>query len=152
MIGMKKVAYRSKVLDLINRFPSKTDIEIAKETGCNRKTVAKYRKETDLKYDTEFVKAAAGKFIKAFGRAEEYWLKQIDRLEELKGITKTVEGEDEDGELELLNESLSPMEILAIEKHQTALQEKILFLASAGRVRQIINMMRVGKIPMLERE
>ncbi len=133
-MGMRKLENKDKVLDLINRFPAKTNRDIAKETKCNENTVAKYRKQIDLKYDSEFVKVAAGKFIKAFGTAEQYWLSQITRLEELKK------------DLEL------PMEILAIEKHQTTLHEKILYLASAGRVRQIINMMRVGKIPMLERE
>lgn len=149
---MKKVAQKPKVLDLINRFPTKTDKQIALETGCNRNTVGKYRKEIDLKYDTEFVKIVAGKFIKAYGRAEEYWLKQIDRLEELKGSTKTIEAKDEDGLPDVLSVSLSPMEILAIEKHQSELHEKILFLASQGEVRQVIRIMRMGKIPMLENQ
>ncbi len=134
MIGVKKLQSKNKILDLINRFPIKTNRAIAKETNCHETTVAKYRKETDLKYDSEFVSIVAGKFIKDFETARHYWLTQITRLEELKK------------DLDL------PMEILAIEKHQTTLQEKILFLASAGEVRQIINMMRVGKIPMLERD
>lgn len=137
MLVMKKLTQKPKILDLINRFPAKTNRAIAKETGCNRTTVAKYRKEIDLKYDSEFVKAVAGKFIKAFGRAEEYWLNQITELEELKNTKKVNE---------------NPMGILAICKQQSVLQEKILYLASTGGVRQVINMMRVGKIPMLERE
>ncbi len=138
---MRTLTQKPKVLDLINRFPTKTDRQIALETGCHRVTVGKYRKDLDLKYDSEFVKIVAGKFIKAYGRAEEYWLKQIDRLEELK--TSTTGEEDV---------SLSPMEILAIEKHQSELHEKVLFLASQGEVRQVIRIMRMGKIPMLENE
>lgn len=148
---MKKVAYRSKILDLINRFPTKTNKAIAKETNCNRSTVAKYRKTLDLKYDTEFVKIVAGKFIHACGRAEEYWLNQIDRLEELKNSTSTVHIKNEEtGDSFEKEMSLPPMEKLAIEKHQSDLHEKILYLALQGEVRQVIRIMRMGKLPMLE--
>ena len=151
---MRVVKQKDKVLDLINRFPTKTNRDIAKETNCNEITVGKYRKKIDLKYDTEFVKIVAGKFIKAFGRAEEYWLNQIGRLEELKLKKRTITITDPKTKLvvDTIQVDLEPLEILAIEKHQTELQEKILYLASAGRVRTVINMMRVGKIPMLERE
>ena len=37
-----------------------------------------------------------------------------------------------------------------LEKHQSELHEKVLFLASQGEVRQVIRIMRMGKIPMLE--
>lgn len=149
---MRVTKNKTKVLDLINRFPTKSNRDIAKESECNENTVAKYRKQIDLKFDTEFVKIVAGKFIKAYGRAEEYWLKQIDRLEELKGNTHTIyiKNEITGGSFEKEVE-LSPMEKLAIEKHQSELHEKILFLASQGEVRQVIRIMRMGKIPMLER-
>jgi len=119
--------------DQITRFPTKTDTQIAIETGCNRTTVAKYRKQMDLKYDSEFIRIVAGKFIKAYGRAEEYWLNQITRLEELKTA-----------------QDVTIMDKLAIEKHQSELQKNILYLASQGEVRQVIKIMRMGKIPMLE--
>jgi len=141
----------NNIKDQIDRFPTKTDTQIAKETGCNRTTVAKYRKAMDLKYDTEFVKIVAGKFIKAYGRAEEYWLNQITRLEELKNSTHTIyiKNEKTGGSFEK-EVPLSPMEKLAIDKHQTELQKNILYLASQGEVREVIKIMRMGKIPMLE--
>ena len=150
---MRVVKNKAKVLELINRFPTKTNRDIAKETNCNEITVGKYRKVIDLKYDSEFVKIVAGKFIKAYGRAEEYWIKQIDRLEELKISTHIIyiKNEKTGGSFEKKVE-LSPMEKLAIEKHQSELHEKILFLASQGEVRQVIRIMRMGKIPMLESE
>lgn len=125
----------NNIKDQIDRFPTKTDKQIAIETGCNRITVAKYRKQMDLKYDSEFVRIVAGKFIKAYGRAEEYWLNQITRLEELKTA-----------------QDVTIMDKLAIEKHQSELQVKILFLASQGEVREVIKIMRMGKIPMLEQQ
>jgi len=125
----------NNIKDQIDRFPTKTDTQIAIETGCNRTTVAKYRKQMDLKYDSEFVRIVAGKFIKAYGRAEEYWLNQITRLEELK-----------------IAQDVTIMDKLAIEKHQTELQKNILYLASQGEVREVIKIMRMGKIPMLENQ
>lgn len=150
---MRILKRKDIVLDLINRFPTTTNRDIAKKAECNENTVARYRKELDLKYDSEFVKIVAGKFIKAYGRAEEYWLKQIDRLEVLKNSTHTIwiKNEKTGGSFEKEVE-LSPMEKLAIEKHQSELHEKVLFLASQGEVRQVIRIMRMGKIPMLESE
>lgn len=151
MLGMKKTPRKNKILDLIDRFPTKTDQQLALESGFERHTVAKYRKELDLKFDTEFVKIVAGKFIHAYGRAEEYWINQINRLEELKNSTHTIyiKNEKTGGSFEK-EVSLTPMEKLAIEKHQSELHEKILFLASQGEVRQVITIMRMGKLPMLE--
>lgn len=134
MLVMKKLQLKDTVEDLINRFPTKTNRAIAKETNCNEHTVGKYRKEIDLKYDSDFVSIIAGKFIHDFSYAKHYWLQQIDRLEELK------------------KKDLQPMEILAIEKHQSELHEKVLFLASQGEVVEVMRIMRMGKIPMLESE
>ena len=139
--------------DILNNYPGYNDSQIGKQLKITRQTVAKYRKQIDLKYDSEFVKIVAGKFIKAYGRAEEYWLHQIDRLEVLKNSTHTIYIKNEKTEGSFEKEiSLLPMEILAIEKHQSELHEKILFLASQGEVRQVIRIMRMGKIPMLESE
>jgi len=148
---MRVLKNKVMVLDLINKFPTKTNRDIAKEAECHENTVAKYRESLDLKYDTEFVKIVAGKFIHAYGQAEEYWLKQITRLEELKNSTHTIyiKNEKTGGSFEK-EIYLSPMEKLAIEKHQSELHEKILFLASQGEVRQVITIMRMGKLPMLE--
>lgn len=148
---MRVIKNKVMVLDLINRFPTKTNRDIATEAECNENTVAKYRGLLDLKYDTEFVKIVAGKFIHAYGRAEEYWINQINRLEELKNSTHTIYIKNEKtGGFRKKKISLSPMEKLAIEKHQSELHEKILFLASQGEVRQVITIMRMGKLPMLE--
>jgi len=148
---LRKLQNKDKVLDLIDRFPTMTNRHIAKDANCNETTVAKYRKQMDLKYDSEFVRIVAGKFIKAYGRAEEYWLHQITKLEELKNSTHTIyiKNEETGGTFEK-EVPLSPMEKLAIDKHQTELQKNILFLASQGEVREVIKIMRMGKIPMLE--
>lgn len=153
MLDMRKLERKNEVLDLINRFPTMTNRAIAKETKCNEYTVAKYRKEMDLKYDSEFVKIVAGKFIKAYGRAEEYWLKQINRLEELKNSSHTIyiKNEKTGGSFEK-EIPLSPMEKLSIEKHQSELQKMVLVLAGQGEVREVIRIMRSGKIPMLAQE
>jgi len=150
MLIMKTLPQKPKILDLINRFPTKTDKQIALETGCERHTVSKYRKETDLRYDSEFVAIVAGKFIKYYGDASNYWNSQITELEELKKSKKIIFKTDSDGHKYQEEEYLDPIDILAICKQQAELKKMILILAGQGEVREVIRIMRSGKIPMLQ--
>lgn len=129
---MPKLSRKKEALlrDTLNKFPTYTDVKIGKQLSLQQQTVAKYRKETDMRYDAEFISIVAGKFIGAFGKASDYWLQQISELEELK-------------------EGLEPMDILAICKQQADLQAKILFLAAQGEVKEVIRVMRSGDIPVL---
>lgn len=132
----------SNVKDQLLRFPSKTDIEIAKETGCNRTTISKYRKEIDSHYDSEFVKIVAGKWIKYYGLAADLLFKYISQLESYKEEEKsilTTSGE-------LIAIPLTPNEKGQLVKIQGDIVTKLCEDAGNGEVREVIRMMRSGKV------
>lgn len=140
---MKKLHQKNNVLDLIIRFPAKTNKSIAKETNCNEHTVAKYRKEIDMKYDTEFVRVVAGKWIKHYSLAADLFLKYITQIEEYKESgTRTVVTKEGESTI-----PLSGMEKGQLTKIQSDILTKLCEDAGSGEVRDVIRMMRVGKIP-----
>ena len=134
----------SNVKDQLLRFPSKTDIQIAKETGCNRTTVGKYRKEIDSHYDSEFVKIVAGKWIKYYGLAADLLFKYITQLETYKEEDKQVL----DNKGDLIPMPLTPTEKGQLVKIQGDIVTKLCEDAGNGEVREVIRMMRNGKIPI----
>lgn len=140
----------STLKDLFLHYPLKSDNDISKMANLSQPTVSKYRKIYDEQIDQAFISQTAGLFIKAFGSAEQYWQAQIQELEYLKTKKKTIFKKNQDGSSRPEEVDLEPMDILAICKQQAELQAKILFLASQGRVREVIKVMRSGKLPVLE--
>ena len=143
---MRKLAPKveTNVKDQLLRFPSKTDAQIAKETGCDRNTVSKYRKEVDSHYDSEFVKIVAGKWIKYYGLAADLLFKYVSQLEKYKEEEKhvlTAQGE-------LIPIPLTPTEKGQLVKIQGEIVTKLCEDAGNGEVREVIRMMRSGKIPI----
>lgn len=136
--------------DLFLHYPLKSDNDIARMANLSQPTVSKYRKIYDEQIDQAFISYTAGLFIRAFSSAEQYWQAQIGELEELKKRQKTIFKKNPDGSSRPEEVDLEPMDILAICKQQAELQAKILFLASQGRVREVIKVMRSGKLPALE--
>jgi len=134
--------------DTLLQFPTLTNTAIAKKLNLSEPTISNYRKIRDTKIDQEFIAITAGKFIKTFQTAHDYWNKQITRLEDLKTRTKTIFKKGPDGQSYPEEVDLEPLDILAIEKEQANLMERILFLASQGEVREVIKVMRVGKLPV----
>jgi len=134
----------SNVKDQLLRFPSKTDIQIAREVGCHKTTVNKYRKEIDSKYDSEFVKIVAGKWIKYYGLAADLLFKYITQLETYKEEDKQVLTTDG----ELIPIPLTPNEKGQLVKIQGDIVTKLCEDAGNGEVREVIRMMRSGKIPI----
>lgn len=134
--------------DILLQFPTLTNTAIAKKLNLSEPTISNYRKARDIKIDQEFIAITAGKFIKTFQTAHDYWNKQITRLEDLKTHTKTIFKVGKGGKKYPETVALEPMDILAIEKEQANLMERILFLASQGEVREVIKVMRVGKLPI----
>lgn len=130
------VKLSTKTLEALKKLfllhPTKSDRDISKVSGISQATVSKYRKIYDEQIDQEFIAITAGKFISEFSKAIDYWKLQIARCEELYQKCKT------------------PMEKLAVIRHQTKLRENIIFLGSQGEVREVIKVMRSGKLPMLE--
>jgi len=149
---MRKLATETEkeLKDILNKFPSYQDTQIANKLNISRMTVAKYRNQIAGKYDSEFVKIVAGKFIAAYGQASNYWNLQITELEELKNSKKTIYKTGNEGQKYPEEVDLEPMDILAICKQQAELQKMILVLAGQGEVREVIRIMRSGKIPMLQ--
>lgn len=142
---MRKLApkIQKELKDVIIRFPLKTNVQIAKELQCDKTTVAKYRKEIDIKYDSEFVKIVAGKWIKYYGMAAELLFKYITQIEEYKESGKktiiTKEGTE--------NIPLNGIEKGQLTKIQGDLVTKLCEDAGNGEVREVIRMLRNGKIP-----
>lgn len=144
---MKKPSKKELIVrDAFLKNPTKSDNDIAKITGVSQPSVSQYRKKYDLEIDAEFIAIVAGKFISDYGKARDHWLSLIDEIEENKHKTKTVvlikDGKSVKAEI-----PLEPMEILAMEKEQANLREKILYLAGQGEVREIIRIMRAGTVP-----
>jgi len=146
MLGMVILApdVEKAVKDKLLRFPSKTNVQIAKETGCDRNTVSKYRKEIDTKYDSEFVKIVAGKWIKYYGLAADLLFKYITQLEKYKEEEKQVLTAQGD----LIPIPLTPTEKGQLVKIQGDIVTKLCEDAGNGEVREVIRMMRSGKIPI----
>jgi len=132
--------------DLIQRFPLRTDTAISKEVGCSIKTVGVYRKEIDEHYDTEFVQIVAGKWIKYYGLAAELFFKYIGQLEGYKDEQKII-GEKENGDP--IKVPLSPVEKGQLTRIQADILTKLLEDAGNGEVREVIRMMRNGKVPSI---
>ena len=130
------------------RYPTKSDLQISKIISISQPTVSKYRKEYLISIDTEFIAITAGKFISEFGQAMDHWKILIDEIEDLKKQSKTIMLKDENGNNYEEDIDLSPLEKLPLIHEQAQLREKILFLASQGEVREVIKLMRVGKLPI----
>ncbi len=129
--------------DTLMRFPAYTDKQIATKIGCNRNTVAKYRKKIDLKYDAEFINIIAGKWIKYYSLASDLFLKYISQIEEYKESgTKIIIINNEQTTI-----PLSGMEKGQLTKIQSDIVTKLCEDAGDGEVRSVIRKMRVGKAP-----
>lgn len=130
------------------KYPTKSDNEIARLTGISQPMISKYRKEYDLQVDSEFIAIVAGKFISEFGQAADHWKQLINELEEIKAGQKLVVKQNQDtGGYFTAKVDLDPLEKLQIIREQANLRGKILFLASQGEVREVIKVMRIGKLP-----
>ena len=131
--------------DMLHSFPSYTDVKIANNLKVNKVTVAKYRKEIDVKYDAEFIQITAGKWIKYYGLAAELLLKYITQLEEYKtNGTRTIILNNETMEI-----PLSGIEKGQLIKTQADILTKLCEDAGNGELREVIRMMRSGKVPTI---
>ena len=130
---------KQSMLDQIERYPLKSAREIGKIVGCDPKTVLEYRKKLDIKYDEEFVKITAGKWIKYFGLAAKLYMQYIGELEEYKKETRTVVTKEGTEEVDL-----SPLEKTQIVVAQTNILTKLCEDAGNGEIRQVIRTMRNG--------
>jgi hypothetical protein len=92
-------------------YPTKSDYQIAQELNLTS-SVYRARLKIITAIDYELIKKVAGKFLTEFQMASDYFKKQIERLENLKGENKTVHHSTKDGGQFTTDEKLSPLEIL----------------------------------------
>jgi len=136
---------KNMLRDLFLLHPTKSNPVLSQMTGISEPTIGKYRKLYDEQVNHEFITMTAGKFIHEFGQAIDYWKLQIDELEKLKNKKQMVLKDGKSSEV-----YLSAMEILSICKQQAELRKYIVFLGSQGEVREVIKIMRSGRLPKLE--
>lgn len=134
-----------EIYNLILQYPTKTDTQLARDLNLHRHTVSKYRKKLYLGLDHHLVKNVAGKFLTHFQMGSDYMMKQIEKLEELKKQEKTIFKKGTDGQTYPETIPLEPMDILAIEKQQTVLWEKIIFMCRQGEAIEVIKMIQNGE-------
>jgi len=136
---------KTELRDIITRYPLYTDEKICNKLKLSRPTVAKYRKEINLKYDSEFVSIVAGKWIKYYSLAAELFLKYVTQIEEYKENGRKMIIVDK----EITTIPLSGMEKGQLTKIQSDILTKLCDDVGNGEVREVIKMMRVGKIPTI---
>jgi len=141
---------QKKLRDLFLLHPTKSNLALCKLSGETRALVKKYRDIYDEQIDQEFISMTAGKFINEFGKAIDYWKLQINELEELKNRTKTIFKINDKKKRYSESVPLDPMDILSICKQQAELRKYIIFLGSQGEVREVIKIMRSGKLPVIQ--
>ena len=146
MGGKLSIEKQNMLKNLFLLHPTKSDMALHLISGVSRRALAGYRKVYSEQIDQEFVSMTAGKFIYEFGSAIDYWKLQIDELEKLKYKKQDMRFK-KDNRPKI---PLPPMEILAICKHQTKLREDIVLLGSQGEVREVLKIMRSGKLPVLD--
>lgn len=80
--------------------------------------------------------------------ASDYFMKQIENLEELKNQRKSVLVRSKD-DFTIQTLPLEPLEILQIEKQQTELWAKIIFLCRQNEAIEVIKLIQNGELPAL---
>lgn len=145
-------------------FPTRSDRGIAKSLNLSQPTVSKYRRKLYVAIDHHLAKNVAGKFLAHFQMGSDYMMKQIEKIETLKeeaqGFkedgTKTVfkkgsEGQSyaEEEDLNAFDKLVINKEIAALEKQQTELWSKILFLCRQSEAVEVIKLIQNGELPVV---
>lgn len=140
---------KTKTYQTILDHPTWTDRQIGEHLKLSRSAVWRVRCKIISAIDYELAKKVAGKFLADFQMATDYFKSQIERLEQLKKETKTVYHSTKDDGSFTTKESLSPLEILQIEKQQTELWKNILFIARQGEAVEVMRLIQNGRIPAI---
>jgi len=129
-------------------YPTKSDRAIARNLNLGHATVSRYRKKLYVRIDYELSRNISSKFLTHFQMASDYFMKQIENLEELKTQRKSVIIKTKD-DCMVQTIPLEPMEILQIEKQQTELWAKIIFLCRQNEAIEVIKLIQNGELPAL---
>jgi hypothetical protein len=129
-------------------FPTKSDRAIARDLNLGHSTVSRYRKKLYVKIDYELSRQVSSKFLTHFQMASDYFMKQIENLEALKGQKKVIPIKTKD-DFFIQPIPLDPLDILQIEKQQTELWAKIIFLCRQNEAIEVIKLIQNGELPAL---
>jgi len=145
----------------ILKYPTRSDTTLGKELNLSHTTVNKYRKKLYAGLNHHLAKDVAGKFFVHFQMASDYFMTQIEKLEILKEEaqkfkedgTKTVFHKGTDGNSYAEEEKLNSFdkliinkEIAALEKQQTDVWAKIIFLCRQSEAIEVMKMIENGVI------
>jgi len=145
----------------ILKYPTKSDIQLGKDLNLSATTIGKYRRKLYTGLNHHLAKDVAGKFFVHFQMASDYFMTQIEKLEKLKeeaqefkeNGTKTVfkkggEGQtySEEEDLNSFDKLIINKEIAALEKQQTDIWTKIIFLCRQSEAIEIMKMIENGVI------
>lgn len=134
-----------QIYNIILKYPTKSDREIGKELNLSHMTVFRFRKKLYVGLDHHLARNVAGKFLTHFQMGSDYMMKQLEKLEELKKEQKTIFKKGAEGNSYTEKIPLEPMDILAIEKQQTVLWEKIIFMCRQSEALEVIKMIQNGE-------
>jgi len=159
-MGEQLVLLKESVYATLIKYPAKTDVQIALETGVSRGYVWQLRQKFIRKLDWALAQNVAGAFLAEFQMASDAFKLQINKLEdkikeleELKKGKKTIfkKGADgqtypEDVELNSMDKLLFDREIRDTMKQQHELWKSIVHLARQGEAVEVMKMLQDGRI------
>jgi len=120
------------VYNMMLTYPTRSDREISDKLNLGHATVSRYRQKLYTRIDHQLSRNVASKFLTHFQMASDYFMKQIENLENLKSDDK-----------------LSIMEIAALERQQTELWSKIVFLCRQSEAIEVIKLLQHGELPTI---
>ena len=143
--------------------PARSDYEIAKAMEIDRSMVYRFRHKLIGAIDYYMARDVAHHFLIEFQMALDYFKLQIERLEqkktdieELKQREKTIFKKGSDGKawpeqvpLEVFDILAIEKTIIDIEKHQTDLWSKIVFMCNQSKGVEILKLIKDGRIKPL---
>ena len=150
-----------EIYNVILKYPTKSDIQVGKDLNLDNHTIAKYRKKLYSGLNHHLAKSVAGKFFTHFQMASDYFMTQIEKVEKLKaeaeefkeGGTKTIfkkgaEGQSfaEEVNLNSFDKLAINRDIAALEKQQTDIWAKIIFLCRQSEAIEVMKMIENGVI------
>lgn len=137
------------IYQLMITYPTKSDRQIAIDLNLSNSTVSKYRKKLIVGINYEMARNVSAKFLTHFQMASDYFMMQIENIEKLKQKKNNVVTVAEDGTKKMLTIPLNPLELASLEKQQTDLWSKIVFLCRQSEAIEIINLIQNGDITAL---
>jgi len=137
------------IYQMMITYPTKSDRQIALDLNLSNSTVSKYRKKLIVGINYEMARNVSGKFLQHFQMASDYFMQQIENIEQLKKKKNNIVTTDDEGNKKMMTIPLNPLELAALERQQTDLWSKIIYLCRQSEAIEIINLIQNGDITAL---